>query len=34
MRRASTRLALLGLAVATLGLPAVAGAAPSVTLKG
>jgi hypothetical protein len=33
MRRASTRLALLGLAVATLGLPAVAGAAPSVTLK-
>ena len=33
MRRASTRLALLGLAVATLGLPAAAGAAPSVTLK-
>ncbi len=33
MRRASTRLALLGLAVATLGLPAVAGAAPTVTLK-
>ena len=33
MRKASTRLALLGLAVATLGLPAVAGAAPSVTLK-
>ena len=33
MRRASTRLAMLGLAVATLGLPAAAGAAPSVTLK-
>lgn len=33
MRRASTRLALLGLAVATLGLPAAAGAAPNVTLK-
>jgi hypothetical protein len=33
MRRASTRLVLLGLAVATLGLPATAGAAPSVTLK-
>src|ERR1700735_2515485 len=33
MRKASTRLALLGLAVATLGLPAVAGAAPAVTLK-
>jgi hypothetical protein len=33
MRKASTRLALLGLAVATLGLPAAAGAAPSVTLK-
>ncbi len=33
MRRASIRLALLGLAVATLGLPAAAGAAPSVTLK-
>ena len=33
MRRASTRLALLGLAVATLGLPATAGAAPAVTLK-
>jgi hypothetical protein len=33
MRRASIRLALLGLAVATLGLPATAGAAPSVTLK-
>jgi hypothetical protein len=33
MRRASTRLALLGLAVATLGLPATAGAAPTVTLK-
>ena len=33
MRRASTRLALLGLAVATLGLPAAAGAAPSVTLR-
>jgi hypothetical protein len=33
MRRASTRLVLLGLAVATLGLPAVAGAAPTVTLK-
>ncbi len=33
MRRASTRLALLGLAVATLGLPAAAGAAPAVTLK-
>lgn len=33
MRRASTRLALLGLAVATLGLPAAAGAAPIVTLK-
>lgn len=33
MRRASIRLALLGLAVATLGLPAAAGAAPTVTLK-
>jgi hypothetical protein len=33
MRRASTRLALLGLAVATLGLSATAGAAPTVTLK-
>jgi hypothetical protein len=33
MRRASTRLALLGLAVAALGLPATAGAAPNVTLK-
>jgi hypothetical protein len=33
MRRASTRLALLGLAVASLALPAVAGAAPVVTLK-
>lgn len=33
MRRASTRLALLGLAVAALVLPAVAGAAPTVTLK-
>lgn len=33
MRRASTRLALLGLAVATLGLPAAAGAAPNVTLR-
>src|SRR5579872_3031929 len=33
MRRASIRLALLGLAVATLGLPAAAGAAPSVTLR-
>lgn len=33
MRRASTRLALLGLAVATLGLPAAAGAAPTVTLR-
>jgi hypothetical protein len=33
MRRASTRLAMLGLAVATLGLPAAAGAAPSVSLK-
>lgn len=33
MRKASTRLALLGLAVATLGLSATAGAAPSVTLK-
>jgi hypothetical protein len=33
MRIASTRLALLGLAVATLGLPAAAGAAPTVTLK-
>jgi hypothetical protein len=33
MRKASTRLALLGLAVATLGLPAAAGAAPSVTFK-
>ncbi len=33
MRRASTRLALLGLAVAALGLPAAAGAAPAVTLK-
>lgn len=33
MRKASTRLALLGLAVATLGLPATAGAAPTVTLK-
>jgi hypothetical protein len=33
MRRASTRLALLGLAVAALGLPAAAGAAPVVTLK-
>lgn len=33
MRKASIRLALLGLAVATLGLPAVAGAAPAVTLK-
>jgi hypothetical protein len=33
MRKASIRLALLGLAVATLGLPAAAGAAPTVTLK-
>jgi hypothetical protein len=33
MRKASIRLVLLGLAVATLGLPAVAGAAPAVTLK-
>lgn len=33
MRRASTRLALLGLAVAALSLPAAAGAAPTVTLK-
>ncbi len=33
MRKASTRLALLGLAVAMLALPAVAGAAPTVTLK-
>jgi hypothetical protein len=33
MRRASTRLALLGLAVLTLALPAAAGAAPAVTLK-
>lgn len=33
MRRASIRLALLGLAVATLGLPAAAGAAPSVAVK-
>jgi hypothetical protein len=33
MRRASIRLALLGLAVATLGLPAAAGAAPKVTLR-
>lgn len=33
MRSASIRLAMLGLAVATLGLPAVAGAAPSVTVK-
>ncbi|HEV7936813.1 MAG TPA: hypothetical protein VGP18_02175 [Solirubrobacteraceae bacterium] len=33
MRKASTRLALLGLAVAMLALPAVAGAAPVVTLK-
>ncbi len=33
MRRASTRLALLGLAVATLALPAAAGAAPAVTFK-
>jgi hypothetical protein len=33
MRRASTRLALLGFAVAALGLPAAAGAAPVVTLK-
>jgi hypothetical protein len=33
MRRASTRLALLGLAVAALSLPAIAGAAPQVTLR-
>jgi hypothetical protein len=33
MRRASIRLAVLGLAVATLGLPAAAGAAPSVSLR-
>lgn len=33
MRKASTRLALLGLAVAMLALPAAAGAAPAVTLK-
>jgi hypothetical protein len=33
MRKASTRLVLLGLAVATLGIPAAAGAAPAVTLK-
>ncbi len=33
MRKASTRLALLGLAAAMLVLPAVAGAAPVVTLK-
>jgi len=33
MRRASIRLASLGLAVAALGLPAVAGASPTVTLK-
>lgn len=33
MRRASTRLALLGLAVAALSLPAIAGAAPEVKLR-
>jgi hypothetical protein len=33
MRKASIRLAVLGLAVATLGLPATAAATPSVTLK-
>jgi hypothetical protein len=33
MRRASTRLVLLGLALATLGLPSAAGAAPAVTIK-
>jgi hypothetical protein len=33
MRRASTRLAMLGLAVMALGLPATAGAAPSVVVK-
>ncbi len=33
MRRASTRLALLGLAALTLALPAAAGAAPTVTVK-
>jgi hypothetical protein len=33
MRKASIRLAVLGLAVATLGLPAAAGAAPSVAVK-